>query len=606
MISVSNHLEKERNKRKNIRNEITTKDARIIRLQKDITNLKEKYDELKESTITADEGLKHIEKLIDFEQKLQLTFEKETEVMQYSYFRAQQELQDQITFGKSQEIDILGATTNISHIVKHNEDKIKTLEKQKEDAYELDYKIDEVQRKIMASENVYLGDDKEELEKKIAELENKMLEHGEVKSLLKDQVNKIQDDMRRLTAAISSDRNQLSVLKDKLQHQMLSFEGGQKQLELSKQHFQEVQVEKNILLLRVNQLKKAMRKEEKNINTLQKLRLNLEQATKERLIEIETNREILIVKKRNLSDDNGRLKADIVERRIRLEQFQKKYDIVLQSLGKDEDGETFSVTHFKIKNAQEKFLLQREGDELDNKIKKAEKEIVAMENTLKVVNLTNVAFKQSLGVVDDEGDEMNECKLLEQETLQVNDMLRQNKKDLLKNRQELTEMKTILESMELKKSESDEIAHSLEQEYLSIQQEVIEKETSIKRTEGCIKKMEKKVKKADIEKYNRNLEIKQLRDANKNVMNIIYEMSIKYQEVTPLINRYVQEYDIKLFERRSLYAISTTQSVRSFRSCSSSNSEQEVPSQVHTSKSSSLSNNSRNSAVSKVTLSFTL
>lgn len=126
-------------------------------------------------------------------------------------------------------------------------------------------------------------------------------------------------------------------------------------------------------------------------------------ATQERMIEIETSKDILLAKRRNLNEDKGRLKCDIAERRIRLEQFRKKYDIVLTSLGKDEDGQPLSVTHFKIKNAQEKFLLQQEGDELDMKIKKAEKEIVAMENTLKVVNMTNVAFRQSLGAVEDEG-----------------------------------------------------------------------------------------------------------------------------------------------------------------------------------------------------------
>ena len=121
------------------------------------------------------------------------------------------------------------------------------------------------------------------------------------------------------------------------------------------------------------------------------------------MIEISTNKDILLVKRRNLSEDKGRLKCDIAERRIKLEQFQKKYDITLMTMGKDEDGQTLSITHFKIKNAQEKFLLQQEGDELDIKIKTAEKEILAMENTLKVVNLTNAAFKQSLSAVEEEG-----------------------------------------------------------------------------------------------------------------------------------------------------------------------------------------------------------
>lgn len=103
-----------------------------------------------------------------------------------------------------------------------------------------------------------------------------------------------------------------------------------------------------------------------------------------------------------MDEARGRLNADINLRKIRIEQFQKKHHIALMTLGKDEDGQPLSITHFKIKNAQEKYMLQQEGDELDNKIKKAEKEIVAMENTLKIVNATNATYKKSLSAVDEE------------------------------------------------------------------------------------------------------------------------------------------------------------------------------------------------------------
>lgn len=54
--------------------------------------------------------------------------------------------------------------------------------------------------------------------------------------------------------------------------------------------------------------------------------------------------------------------------------------------------------------AQEKIMLQQEGDLLDAKIKKAEKEIEAMENTLKVVNTSNDTYRKSLTMVDKEGN----------------------------------------------------------------------------------------------------------------------------------------------------------------------------------------------------------
>lgn len=124
---------------------------------------------------------------------------------------------------------------------------------------------------------------------------------------------------------------------------------------------------------------------------------------KERQIEINTKKSIVQAKRRNLEEDRGRLKADISIRRLKIEQLKKKYHIVLTSLGQNEEGEHTSITHFRIKNAQEKFLLQQEGDELDQKIKTAEKEIVAMENALKLVNLSNYAFRNSIAIVKDNG-----------------------------------------------------------------------------------------------------------------------------------------------------------------------------------------------------------
>lgn len=124
---------------------------------------------------------------------------------------------------------------------------------------------------------------------------------------------------------------------------------------------------------------------------------------KERQIEINTNKEVLMAKRRNFDEEKGRLKRDIMSRYTKIEQLQKKYHIAMMTLGSSEDGQTMSVTYFKIKNAQEKYMLQEQGDELDQKIRKAETEIIAMENTLKVVNSTNTTYKNSLEAVEEDG-----------------------------------------------------------------------------------------------------------------------------------------------------------------------------------------------------------
>ncbi|XP_063902797.1 coiled-coil domain-containing protein 39 [Zophobas morio] len=571
MVHIAHQLEKERKNKKTIHEKIANTQDKIENIKIRANALREKNEAIKKSAMSADERTRQLEKLIDYEQKQQNALQSDCELLQNIFFRVQQELQEQFSIGKMRDLDINGVVNNINHLRKHNDDQRKALGKRKEDAYELDYKIDEVQRKILIKENVIHNEFTEELEIKLLELENTMGERAEIKNMLKDQVNKIRDDMRRLTSAIVADQSQLVVLKDKMQHQNLSYEGGQKQLQTLKASIQEKQVEENILRLRVNQLNKAMKKEEKSIYSMKKFKLTLEQATQERLIEISTNKDILLVKRRNLSEDKGRLKCDIAERRIKLEQFQKKYDITLMTMGKDEDGQTLSITHFKIKNAQEKFLLQQEGDELDIKIKTAEKEILAMENTLKVVNLTNAAFKQSLSAVEEEGTEIQEMKVLENQLLMVNDVLRANRKKLAEKRQEVEEVKAMLKDLEIRITQDREKQVDLEEEYLKVQREKAQKEEKVKRAENCLKQVEKKLHRKQREKYDRDLEIRQLYNANLNAMHRLVEMSIRYQEVAPLITRYTIEYEIKLPEKRTLSG--HTESTRSIQTCSSTESE---------------------------------
>lgn len=62
----------------------------------------------------------------------------------------------------------------------------------------------------------------------------------------------------------------------------------------------------------------------------------------------------------------------------------------------------FFLFTFWFQSAQEKYELQQQGDELDAKIRRTEKEIQAMENTLKVINSTNEKYKKSLSAVDED------------------------------------------------------------------------------------------------------------------------------------------------------------------------------------------------------------
>ena len=68
--------------------------------------------------------------------------------------------------------------------------------------------------------------------------------------------------------------------------------------------------------------------------------------------------------------------AELHERISKIDKLRKRYEILSVSMAPPaDDGEEHSQAYYVIKAAQEREELQREGDELDSKIRKAEREI---------------------------------------------------------------------------------------------------------------------------------------------------------------------------------------------------------------------------------------
>lgn len=121
--------------------------------------------------------------------------------------------------------------------------------------------------------------------------------------------------------------------------------------------------------------------------------------------------------------------AQLHDRIAKIDRLRKRYEILMVSMAPPEGEEEHSQTYYVIKvfslffafdlslslslliylsisllqAAQEREEIQREGDELDAKIRKAEKEIQALENTLALMNVKNEKYRKSLQNFDPTG-----------------------------------------------------------------------------------------------------------------------------------------------------------------------------------------------------------
>merc|ERR1719158_2531065 len=107
--------------------------------------------------------------------------------------------------------------------------------------------------------------------------------------------------------------------------------------------------------------------------------------------------------------------------RQKIYNLRSKYETVVNKTKREEGGEK-SQAHYILKAAQAKEELQRQGDELDDKIRKAEREIRALENTLGHLLMRNQKYKENFQKADSQSQvELEEKQMLEEQSRAANE-----------------------------------------------------------------------------------------------------------------------------------------------------------------------------------------
>ena len=227
---------------------------------------------------------------------------------------------------------------------------------------------------------------------------------------------------------------------------------------------------------------------------------------------------------------------ELHQRTAQIDKLQKRYEIVSMSLAPPEGEEVHSQAYYVIQAAQEREELQREGDDLDAKIRKAEREIRALENTLGLISDRNESFRKCLLRADDKSDLSNERTLLEKQLSSILD------KSRLKDRQkkeltgDMSHMETRLRDMLF---DEHSIANVIDKKRVSVDQTnktVSEQKEKVNRSLKQLTRAYKELKaKLDTNKVNnieRDLALRDLRDHN--VVSVQEMVQISEKELAML------------------------------------------------------------------------
>ena len=195
-------------------------------------------------------------------------------------------------------------------------------------------------------------------------------------------------------------------------------------------------VQHDIMKLGIKNLRATVNREADEVYGLENRKYQLEMSMEEREKEINVHKDILESEKQAAEEERHKVAYELQMRQQKVKNLRIKYEGLCQrnksSSGDVEADGEHTQAYFVIKAAQEKEELQRFGDELDGKIRKCEKEIKALANTLDHLKVRNKNYRDKF-MQGAEGADLERKQILE-------DQCRGASETLFKKRRELQQL----------------------------------------------------------------------------------------------------------------------------------------------------------------------
>ncbi|KAF6117808.1 coiled-coil domain containing 39 [Phyllostomus discolor] len=499
-------------------------------------------------------------------------------------FKKVQELQTETTKERAVISEIEGTRSSLKNLNRqlHKLD-FETL-KQQEIMYSQDFHIQQVERRMSRLKGEINSEEKQALEAKIVELKKMLEEKKSTFGLLETQIKKLHNDLYFIKKSNSKNSDEKESLMNKMNELNLFNDRSEKELNKVKAFKQDLMIEDNLLKLQVKRTREMLHSKAEEVLSLEKRTQQLHTAMEERTEEIKVHKTMLASQIRFADQERQNISAEFHERLSKIDKLKNRYEILTVVMLPPEGEEENTQTYYVIKAAQEKEELQREGDSLDAKINKAEKEIYALENTLQVLNSCNNNYKQSFKKVTPSSDEYELKTQLEEQKRAADEKYRYKQRQIRELQEDIQTMENTLEVVghltdNVKEKLSEKQAYSLQ-----LSKEIEEQKPKLERvTKQCAKLIKeirilKDTKDKTLEEEDINL--RELKEFHKTIDGMLVNVT-ENAEIYVILQTYFRQNGLELptastkSSRQSSRSSSQTSlsSVRSSRSTSTSASQ---------------------------------
>eukprot|EP00929_Paragymnodinium_shiwhaense_P117399 TRINITY_DN8793_c0_g1_i16.p1 TRINITY_DN8793_c0_g1~~TRINITY_DN8793_c0_g1_i16.p1 ORF type:complete len:894 (-),score=357.54 TRINITY_DN8793_c0_g1_i16:416-3097(-) len=337
---------------------------------------------------------------------------------------------------RAEEATTLGEISGAQSAIKNLQFQISRLDQERQRQQELLYAVDFqsqlMQRKVARVSGERTVEEREEFNKK----EQKSL-HAILTAQIKRQDAELKHAKRGLTDIHKETTNMKSTMEElELQNTIVN-----RTVSQTVKEKEEALMQHDILRLELKRLRQNLNTKSETLYSLENRKQQLQISMEEREKEVEVHTDVLKTQLRAAEDERHKAAIELAERKQKIYNLKMKYENVMSKVKKAEGAEgELSQAAYVIKAAQEKEELQRKGDELDDKIRRAEREIRALENTLGHLVTRNQKFKENFQTANQQNQsELEEKQMLEEQSRAANEVLFKKKKVLGQMDRELKE-----------------------------------------------------------------------------------------------------------------------------------------------------------------------
>ncbi|KAM9089836.1 coiled-coil domain-containing protein 39 [Megaptera novaeangliae] len=546
----SSDLEALRKNISKIKKDINEETTRLHKIKNHNQIVRKKLKQITEKTTSVEEKATNLEDMLREEERGAKEVEVQLNIVKDVLFKKVQELQTETMKEKAVVSEIEGTRSSLKHL-NHQLHKLdfETLQQQ-EIMYSQDFYIQQVERRMSRLKGEINSEKKQTLEAKTVELQKTLEEKKSTFNLLETQIKKLHNDLYFIKKSNSKNRDEKQSLMTKINELNLFNDRSEKELNKAKALKQDLMIEDNLLKLEVKRIREMLHSKAKEVLSLEERKQQLHTAMEERTEEIKVHKKMLASQIRCVDQERQNISAEFHERLSKIDKLKNRYEILTVVMLPPEGEEEKTQAYYVIKAAQEKEELQREGDSLDAKINKAEKEIYALGNTLQVLNSCNNNYKQSFKKVTPSSAEYEVKIQLEEQKRAVDEKHRYKQRQIRELQEDIQSMENTLAVIEhltnnVKEKISEKQAYALQ-----LRRETEEQKPKLERvTKQCAKlikeiRLLKDTKDETLEEQ--DIKLREVKQLHKIIDEMLVDITEENAEIGIILQTYFQQSGLAL------------------------------------------------------------